>query len=302
MTKEIIVPATSANMGPGFDSIGCAVNLYLKVQIGPASEEWHVDHPFGNKVADDASNLIVQSALNADPDIKSHIIEVKSEIPLTRGLGSSSSAIIAGLLLGKELSQKKISSEKLLDIAVEMEGHPDNAVPALLGGIVVGGKDPLEDDKFMTYKFKTPDDYLPVAIIPKRQLSTQLSRSVLPKYIGRNNAVSSSAASNLLVAALANQDWPTTFALTEKDGLHERYRQKLVPELETVRRSAHKEGIYGSYLSGAGTTIMTIVKERQADQLIEILKKQSELSDCQILKLSFDDQGARLAENEEAAF
>ncbi|KGO32318.1 hypothetical protein Q757_01710 [Oenococcus alcoholitolerans] len=107
MTKEIIVPATSANMGPGFDSIGCAVNLYLKVQIGPASEEWHVDHPFGNKVADDASNLIVQSALNADPDIKSHIIEVKSEIPLTRGLGSSSSAIIAGLLLGKELSQKK---------------------------------------------------------------------------------------------------------------------------------------------------------------------------------------------------
>lgn len=294
---EIIVPATSANMGPGFDSLGLAVNLYLKVRIGKQSDQWTVHHPFGKRVPTDEKNMIVLSALTVDANIQPHEIFVKTEVPLARGLGSSSSAIIAGLMLGNELSESvHLTRQQILDRAVKIEGHPDNVSPAIFGGIVVGGPDPQTSGNFLIYQIDTPSDYVPIAVIPKRELATSESRDVLPVNLNRKQAVRNNAESSLLLAALFKHDWNNVVKLLESDQFHEIYRAKLVPELEIVRNLCHSLGIFGSYLSGAGTTVMLLVKKDQTDSLLDQLNKSEKLQDCQIKLLEFDLSGARISE------
>ncbi|MFT8917009.1 MAG: homoserine kinase [Oenococcus sp.] len=294
MTK-IIVPATSANMGPGFDSLGLAVNLYLTVTIVGPSSQWLVHHPFGPDVPSDEKNMIVLSALTVDHDIEPQELRIESDIPLARGLGSSSSAIIAGLLLGNELSSTvTLSSETIFQRAAQIEGHPDNVAPAVFGGIVVAGPNPAKPKTFLHYQVQLLADYLPIVVIPDRQLATSTSRDVLPDQTDRRQSVQSSAQSNILVASLFNNDWANTVHLLETDRFHEPYRLKLVPELTEVRRIAHDLGLSGSYLSGAGTTVMTIVKKDQAGCLLDQLKKSEKLKGAQIQALSFDAKGARV--------
>ncbi len=294
---EIIVPATSANMGPGFDSLGLAVNLYLKVRISKQSDQWIVHHPFDKRVPTDEKNMIVLSALTVDASIQPHEIFVESEIPLARGLGSSSSAIIAGLMLGNELSESiNLSKQQILDRAVKIEGHPDNVSPAIFGGIVVGGPDPQKKGNFLTYQIDTPDDYLPIAVIPDRELATSESRDVLPTSLDRRKAVRNNAESSLLLAALFKHDWDNAARLLESDQFHEVYRTKLVPELKTVRNLCHSVGIFGSYLSGAGTTVMIIAKKDQADFLLDQLNKTEKLRGCKIKLLEFNLSGANISE------
>lgn len=292
---EIIVPATSANMGPGFDSLGLSVNLFLKIKIGPKSDQWFVHHPFGKEVPSDEQNMIVLSALTVDPNIHPREIFVRSDIPLARGLGSSSSAIVGGLLLGNTLSGSvELSKQQILDRAVKIEGHPDNVAPAIFGGIVIGGPNPIKDDDFWTYQTDSPKNYVPIAVIPHRQLATSASRSVLPKVLDRHIAIKVSAQSNLLVASIFKQDWQKACQLLEADQFHEPYRLKLVPELKIVRSICHAHDIFGSYLSGAGTTIMIMTKKDQADLLLDQLKKSPSLADCDIAALAFDSLGSRI--------
>ena len=131
---KIIVPATSANVGPGFDSVGVALSKYLEIQVLEPSDSWQVDHDLGEEIPSDERNLLIATALRVKGDLQPHHLKMVSDVPLARGLGSSSSVIVAGIELANQLGNLELTADQKLDIATEIEGHPDNVAPAIFGG------------------------------------------------------------------------------------------------------------------------------------------------------------------------
>lgn len=260
MGKIIIrVPATSANMGPGFDSIGIAFHLYMTVIVEEETEKWRVNHALGSDVPTDENNLIVQAALKVAPDLKPHQLSVMSDIPVARGLGSSSTAIVAGVKIADALGELDLSLADQVTIATRMEGHPDNVAPALLGDVVVAN---FDGETATTVKLSMPELKV-LTFIKHEQLLTSDSRNALPDSLPLAQAVKGSSVANVVVAALATGNWELASHMMERDEFHETVRTKLVPELPVIREAAHKLGIYGTYLSGAGPTIATFGTEPQ---------------------------------------
>lgn len=129
---RITVPATSANVGPGFDSVGIAVSKYLTIDVLEAQENWWIEHDLGEEIPSNEENLLLQTALQVASDLPPHRLKMTSEVPLARGLGSSSSVIVAGIELANQLGKLSLSDEDKLEIATKIEGHPDNVAPAIL--------------------------------------------------------------------------------------------------------------------------------------------------------------------------
>lgn len=129
---KITVPATSANIGPGFDSVGVAVSKYLTIEVLEPADAWHIEHDLGD-IPSDENNLLISTALQVKSDLQPHKLVMTSDIPLARGLGSSSSVIVAGIELVNQLADLQLSDDDKLDIATKIEGHPDNVAPAILG-------------------------------------------------------------------------------------------------------------------------------------------------------------------------
>ena len=269
---KIKVPASSANLGPGFDSIGLAVSLYLNVAVKESAKEWQVDHQLGD-LPHDEHNMIVQTALQVAPQLSPQHLEVSSDIPLTHGLGSSSSAIVAGIELANQLANLKLTKAAKVEIASQIEGHPDNGGPAILGGLVIGTN---IDQHFDAVEAPLPP-YDFVAYIPAYSLATKKARAVLPRQLDYHSAIHASAVANTLVAALFKQDYSLVSELMEADNFHEQYRAQLVPELMPIRQVGH---VYGAatYLSGAGPTVMTMIIPDKTAAFIEALRKKG-LSD-----------------------
>ncbi len=138
---SIRVPASTANVGPGFDSVGIALSLYLHVVVKEKADKWQVIHSFEDSIPTDDKNLIVSTACKVCPSLSPYIIEVTSNIPLTRGLGSSASAIVAGIELANQLGKLNLTTEQRVQIATNFEGHPDNVAASILGGTVIGALD-----------------------------------------------------------------------------------------------------------------------------------------------------------------
>ena len=134
---RITVPATSANVGPGFDSVGIAVSKYLTIDVLEAQENWWIEHDLGEEIPSNEENLLLQTALQVASDLPPHRLKMTSEVPLARGLGSSSSVIVAGIELANQLGKLTLSDEDKLEIATKIEGHPDNVAPAIFGNLVV---------------------------------------------------------------------------------------------------------------------------------------------------------------------
>lgn len=267
---KIIVPATSANIGPGFDSLGVALNLYLTLEIHEETNFWVVDHDFENAMPHDATHFIVKTALSLAPNITPHHIIVKSDIPLARGLGSSSSALLAGLAMANVLADLKLSDELLLEHATKLEGHPDNVAPALFGGGIAAYYDGL---RLYHAPLKLPDFVDFITFIPNYKLLTSAARAALPQNLSFKESVAASAISNTLIAALYADDFVTARELIEQDHFHETARADLVPHLAVIRHIAHDLDITGTYLSGAGPTIITIVPKNQSTDLLLALSK-----------------------------
>ena len=176
---KIIVPATTANIGLGFDSIGIAVDLYLTVTVVEPNNEWKIEHPFGEAVPTNQENLIIETALAVCPTLQPHHLVCESDIPMTRGLGSSSSAIVAGIELANQLGELNLTPKQKVEWATKLEGHPDNVAPAILGGLVVATYD--EESQEVDYLQKEiKSDIQGIALIPDFELSTKASRQVLP--------------------------------------------------------------------------------------------------------------------------
>ena len=278
---KIIVPATSANVGPGFDSVGVAVSKYLEIQVCEEREEWMIEHQLGKWIPRDERNLLLKIALQIVPDLQPRRLKMISDIPLARGLGSSSSVIVAGIELANQLGNLKLSKHEKLQLATKIEGHPDNVAPAIYGNLVIASSvegqvsavvAPFPECAFLAY-------------IPNYELRTRDSRGVLPKKLSYKEAVAASSIANVAIAALLTGDIVKAGQAIESDLFHERYRQDLVREFATIKKVAKKNGAYATYLSGAGPTVMVLADPDKMPKIKAELEKQpfkGKLHDLQV--------------------
>lgn len=282
---KIIVPATSANVGPGFDSVGIAVTRYLTIEVLEPADAWFIEHDLGAGIPTDEKNLLLSTALSISTDMQPHRIKMTSEVPLARGLGSSSSVIVAGIELANQLANLQLSDAEKLRIATEIEGHPDNVAPAIFGNMVIASYIG-EDVQYVTADFPSCDL---VAFVPSYQLKTSDSRNVLPKEWSYKEAVAASSVANVAIAALLKGDLETAGRSIELDHFHERYRQSLVKEFPQVKEVAHQHDAYATYLSGAGPTIMNLLAPEHTAAFVAALAALG--LDGQIFQLKIDTFG-----------
>ena len=289
---RITVPATSANVGPGFDSVGIAVTRYLTIDVLEAQENWWIEHDLGEEIPSNEENLLLQTALQVAPDMAPHRLKMTSEVPLARGLGSSSSVIVAGIELANQLGKLSLSDEDKLEIATKIEGHPDNVAPAIFGNLVVAS---YVDQQTNHLVLPFPECAL-VAFVPNYELKTSDSRNVLPSEWTYKEAVAASSIANVAIAALAKGDLRVAGKAIEADRFHERYRQQLVAEFPQVKEVAHQHDAYATYLSGAGPTIMTLLPVEYAETFAKDLE--SKCLNGQVFSLKIDTTGVKVEASE----
>ena len=287
---KIIVPATSANVGPGFDSVGVAVTKYLEIQVCEEREEWMIEHQLGKWIPRDERNLLLKIALQIVSDLQPRRLKMVSDIPLARGLGSSSSVIVAGIELANQLGNLKLSDHDKLQLATKIEGHPDNVAPAIYGNLVIASS---VEDQVSAVVAPFPECAF-LAYIPNYELRTRDSRGVLPKKLSYKEAVAASSIANVAIAALLTGDMVKAGQAIESDLFHERYRQDLVREFATIKKVAKRNGAYATYLSGAGPTVMVLAEPDKMPKIKAELEKQpfkGKLHDLQV-----DTEGVRIEE------
>ena len=289
---KIIVPATSANVGPGFDSVGIAVSKYLTIDVLEAQENWWIEHDLGEEIPSNEENLLLQTALQVASDLPPHRLKMTSEVPLARGLGSSSSVIVAGIELANQLGKLSLSDEDKLEIATKIEGHPDNVAPAIFGNLVVAS---YVDQQTNHLVLPFPECAL-VAFVPNYELKTSDSRNVLPSEWTYKEAVAASSIANVAIAALAKGDLRVAGKAIEADRFHERYRQQLVAEFPQVKEVAHQHDAYATYLSGAGPTIMTLLPVEHAEAFAKDLESKD--LNGQVFSLKIDTTGVKVEASE----
>ena len=289
---RITVPATSANVGPGFDSVGIAVSKYLTIDVLEAQENWWIEHDLGEEIPSDEENLLLQTALQVASDLPPHRLKMTSEVPLARGLGSSSSVIVAGIELANQLGKLSLSDEDKLEIATKIEGHPDNVAPAIFGNLVVAS---YVDQQTNHLVLPFPECAL-VAFVPNYELKTSDSRNVLPSEWTYKEAVAASSIANVAIAALAMGDLRVAGKAIEADRFHERYRQQLVAEFPQVKEVAHQHDAYATYLSGAGPTIMTLLPVEHAEAFAKDLESKG--LNGQVFSLKIDTTGVKVENSE----
>lgn len=272
MAKIIVrVPATTTNLGSGVDSVGLALQLYYTVIVEEKTDEWKVNHALGNNIPTDEHNLIVQTILKVSPDIHPHQLTVISDVPIAHGLGSSTTAVVAGIKIANKLGNLGLSIDEQVNLGAKIEGHPESVAAALLGNMVVST---FDGDKATSASFPVPEISALMYIRPDG-VSDAESRNKLPKQINYDLAIHASSRENVFVALVAQGKWDQAVALIENDQLHEPYRKDLVPEIDQIRSTAHKLGIFGTYLSGAGPTVATLGKKSDLTQLRIELERQN---------------------------
>lgn len=299
----VIVPGTTANIGVGFDCLGAALTIYNEFQftlLESASEFlMTVEGEEASRVSTDKSNLLYQSFLklyqHLDRQPPAVAIHTKLGVPLARGLGSSATAIVGGLMGANALAEYPLSTAEIINLAIAIEGHPDNVVPALLGNCQLSvGKG--EDWQITTIPWHS--EIIPVLAIPDFELSTEEARAVLPNTYSRSDAIFNISRMGLLLRGLADNhfDW---LRMALEDKLHQPYRQKLITGYTSVKQAALTAGAYGMVISGAGPTLLALcdrsLAEKVADAMACTWQKEGITSKVQALVL--DTQGARVTKN-----
>jgi homoserine kinase len=257
VTREIRVqvPASSANLGPGFDALALALGLYLRCTLRPSAKGLQIaaSGTDAATIPRDESNLVWQTFVKTAGSVGSAFeLELTNEIPLGRGLGSSAAAILAGLSLADAWSRTGRGKERLIEIAAGVEGHPDNVAAAALGDLVVSCQ--AEDGRVLAVKSAFPADWRVVLVVPNFQLPTEAARAALPSHYARRDAVFNLQRVALLLAAL-QQACPELLGEAMRDRLHQPYRAPLIPGLAEVLKLEHP-GMFGVALSGAGPSVV----------------------------------------------
>ena len=257
---RVKVPATTANMGPGYDVLGMALSQYSTFQCQEDDKiSLSIKGLESEKLVnqDHEANLVVRSMNHlfkyVDKYPKGYKLEIINDIPLARGMGSSASAIVGGLLVANYLVGANLDQDEILKLATQIEGHPDNVAPALMGNIVLSTK--ASDDQVIYHSIKPFDDLTCVLFIPDYEVSTSMSRSVLPQSISMADAVHTSGHLSLMLAGFmtGNKD---LIGQTMVDRLHEPYRKSLIKNFDDFKASALEAGAFAFSLSGSGSTII----------------------------------------------
>lgn len=259
---QVTVPATTANIGPGFDCLGAALTLYNRFVFTPTPAEAPlaivVSGQEAQRLSTGPSNLVYRSfqALyqHIQQPVPSVHIAIELQVPLSRGLGSSSTAIVGGLVGANLLAGKPLSQQELAALATELEGHPDNVVPALLGGcrLAVQG-----EDCQTLCELDWHPDIVPTVAVPEFELSTAAARNVLPQEYSRADAVFNTAHLGLLVRGLATGN-PTWLSQALCDRIHQPYRKALIPGFDQIQAQVKEAGAWGLVISGAGPTLLAL--------------------------------------------
>lgn len=290
----ITVPASSANIGPGFDSAGMALNRYLTLHVSP-NEEWIFEHrsvhlPQAPSAEDHfIFNIARQLSNEYSAALPPSKVVVESEIPLARGMGSSASAVVAGIELANQLCGLELSGPEKLQWATKLEGHPDNVAAALFGGFVITAT--TSGDCIECFQTANLDlDF--VLYIPGFELKTEAARKVLPETFSRSSAAAASGIGNMMVAGLLSGNYELAGRMMEADLFHEPYRASLIPNYAQIRREAKRLGAYGTVISGAGPTMISFVPKGTGQFIAEHLQAMLPEYSVQLVKL--DDRGLRV--------
>jgi len=265
MIDDIVVkvPATSANMGPGFDSLGIALDVWNEVRISKGPFSIKIDGTGEEELPKDTSNLVYKSFCKVFEEIDEIVPEVKlsctNRIPLTRGMGSSSAALIGGLMSGNAMAGSPLSTSEILNIGAKIEKHPDNVAPALLGGVQIGIYD---QEKLITANVPFPEDLKVVLYVPNQVMPTDQARNILAPKVAREDAVYNIGRSALLVQSLVTGDLQNLKYATQ-DMLHQPQRQKQFFPMKNIIKAAMEAGAFGAFLSGAGSSILAFTKGRE---------------------------------------
>lgn len=297
------VPGTSANCGPGFDCLGLATTIYNYLDltllrgskvIVESTGEGAENIPRGRKnLTWQAVRRFLQEVKRED-EFKGAIIRMKNNVPISRGLGSSSTAIVAGLVAANEILGSPLDKNGLLKLATELEGHPDNVAPAIFGGFTVSVMDKGE---VQTFSFLPRIKLKLIVAIPDFELSTRLARKVLPKNISMKDAIFNISRASMLIAALT-EGREELLPLAFDDALHQPYRKKLVPGMTAVFEAAKSAGALGAAISGAGSCLIAFTSARSqlenkiAAAMVEAFKVHGVNSKAKILDV--DRHGAQI--------
>lgn len=308
MKVSVKVPASTANIGPGFDCLGMALPIYntitieetvmpgTGIEINVMSEDETIDEMVFDDIPKDESNLVykaVEMLYNSIGQEPSELkINIQTGIPIARGLGSSSSIVVGGLLAANKLLGNPADETALLAIATEVEGHPDNVAPAILGGVVLATQ---EDDGTLSYcKLNWPEEWDISVCIPDFQLSTEIARSILPKEVSMQDAIFNAKHLAMLLQAVNNRD-AKLMKVALKDKLHQPYREKLVPGMKEIMEAfKHEDDVLGCVLSGAGPSLLIISRKYDLDKIKSTVTEiwESQNISCEVRNMKVEEQGA----------
>ncbi|MBW4654260.1 MAG: homoserine kinase [Kaiparowitsia implicata GSE-PSE-MK54-09C] len=296
------VPGTTANIGPGFDCLGAALTLYNQFTFTrhPAGERLQisVSGQESAQVVGDKSNLAYRAFCHLftalDLPLPPLRLEIGLDVPLARGLGSSATAIVGGLVGANALAGSPLNEEEVMQMAIALEGHPDNVVPALLGGCRLAAAE-ASAPTWAICDVPWHPDLVPVVAIPDFELSTQAARRVLPASYARADAIFNMAHLGLLLRALGagNPDWLNA-AL--HDRIHQPYRKALIKGYDAVEQGAIAAGAYGLVISGAGPTLLAIAPPTQAQAVATAMQTAwaAEQVTAEVRVLGIDTQGTQI--------
>lgn len=260
------IPASSANLGPGFDALAIALSVYnyVEVEVGPAEAPIQITvlGQGAGELPEDKDNLVFKALTRAfehqGQEVPSLSLRLVNNIPIARGMGSSAAAIVGGLMAAQQLLEVPLSQEEMLKLALELEGHPDNISAALLGGLVISCG---SDDKTHYFKTQLPNSLELVVAVPEFKLSTQAARDILPQTLTFEQAVFNLSRTALLTAGLLTNDL-SVLPVALDDKLHQPYRSSLVPGMPEVFDVAKKAGALGVALSGAGPSVIAFTQQK----------------------------------------
>jgi len=291
------IPASTANLGAGFDTLGIALNLYNEIIIERSDKTVIETYPRNPKFENPEKNLfyvVLKETLEfLGKKDENFYIKQYNNIPISRGLGSSAAVIVGGIITAFHIAKRELTDELFFKLAYKYENHPDNLIPAWKGGFIVSTK--TEEATYYN-KLDFPEELSFVAIVPELELSTEDARRVLPKEVPLKDAVFNIQRVALFLSALQLGKYELLKVAME-DRLHQPYRKQLIPGFDDVISSAYDKGALGVSLSGAGSTIIAIARDN-LDEIGKAMKdafnKQGIKSDYKILKT--DKDGAKVEE------
>ena len=296
MEFRIRLPGSTANLGPGYDALGMALSIYNHVSVNTRSQTGVSITTEGEGkdiLSKGEDNLLYQAAQftarRANQTLPGLDIHMQINVPLARGLGSSSTAIVAGVVMANRLLHDPFSQTELLNIATEIEGHPDNVSPCLLGGLTASS---IDGTSVACVRALPPSELIAVVAIPDFELKTEDARNVLPDQHSHADAVFSTSRACLVTAALITGDLDQ-LAIGMQDRLHQPYRAKLIPGFDKILKRAVRAGALGAALSGAGPTLLALTTKNAdaiGQAMIEIWESKQISAKYQILDI--DPHGA----------